>query len=453
MWKKYSMIACSAFICLIFISGITRAITSLVLVQKFHLDNSFTRAVLFDRADLRKIDYDDSKKPDIEIEWDKLYPFSENAKNKNKTVSFADKVKFQVQRLDRNKENEEKKIIAWTNEKLVANKKIIEYFNGYKRAVNWGIVAVNEYNGVIEIEDGHLAAFNEEENMDEKIANVVQFAKFCQANGAEFIYVSAPSKIGRDEEKYAGLDYSNTNADNFLKGLRENNVNYIDIRDNIEAEHLVTRRLFFRTDHHWLPEAGLWATGIIARHLNEQNIIKSDLSLLKDDKWRKEIFKNYFLGSRGKKVTLNRTKPDDISIYHPLFPTNIHVDIPDENIKQQGDFDILYDKGCLGEVDYYHKNPYAAYSHADQPYMYIRNDNIMDNKKVLLIKNSFGNVVLPFLVTQFKHTYELDLRQFNGSAHNFIGHIKPDVVIVLYHQEHLNEDIYYNSHRSVWDFR
>lgn len=205
--------------------------------------------------------------------------------------------------------------------------------------------------------------------------------------------------------------------------------------------------------YHWLPEAGLWAAGIIARHLNEQNIIKSDLSLLKDDKWRKEIFKNYFLGSRGKKVTLNRTKPDDISIYHPLFSTNIYVDIPAENIKQQGDFDILYDKGYLGEVDYYHKNSYAAYSHADQPYMYIRNDNIMDNKKVLLIKNSFGNVVLPFLVTQFKHTYELDLRHFNGSAHNFIGHIKPDVVIVLYHQENLTSEIDYSSHNSIWDFR
>lgn len=205
--------------------------------------------------------------------------------------------------------------------------------------------------------------------------------------------------------------------------------------------------------YHWLPEAGLWATGIIARHLNEQNIIKSDLSLLKDDKWRKEIFKNYFLGSRGKKVTLNRTKPDDISIYHPLFATNIYVDIPGENIKQQGDFDILYDKDCLGEVDYYHKNPYEAYSHGNQPYMYVRNDNIIGNKKVLLIRNSFGSVVLPFLAMQFKYTYSLDLRKFNGSVRNFIRYIRPDVVIVLYHQEYLSEMVDYRIHDNLWDFR
>ncbi len=310
-----------------------------------------------------------------------------------------------------------------------------------------------EYNNVVEIEGGQLAAYGDKADVSEIITNTTTLAHFCKDNGAAFLYASAPSKIDRHEEKYKGLDFTNANADAFLAGLKENGVDYIDIRDNIDAERLPINELFFRTDHHWLPETGLWATGIIARHLNEKGLVKSDVHLLAPDMWEKEVYKNFFLGSRGKKVTLERTTPEDITIYHPKWITHLHMEIPSKSIVCDGGFDIIYDKRPLEHVDYYHANPYAAYSWADMPYMYIRNDDAVNEKTVLLIKNSFGNVVYPFLSLQFKHTYELDLRDFNGSVQEFIRQKKPDVVIVLYHIENLTSKINYEGHNSLWDFR
>ena len=464
--KKWCMAGCFAVLCL-FMAGIgLRYFTAEILVKKLHMDNGLTRVVLYDQAALRDAAKPKPKSKVPAINWSKLYPFkgtkkpaAKKAPTKKPAPSTAQKLIGEIKKknnaITAKQKAVQKEASKWTTDYLVGyeSKKFIEAYNGYKRLVQWNIAPRRGYNPVVEIEDGQLYNFVNKTNISEKVKNITNLAKFCKKNKAAFLYVSAPSKIMRDDEKYKTLDFSNANADEFLAGLRKNGVDAIDIRDHVEAEGLTTKDLFFRTDHHWLPETGLWATGIIARHLNDKGLVKSDTSLLSPDKWDKEIYKDFFLGSRGKKVTLARARPDDITIYHPKFPTHLHLEIPSKAMNRDGDFDILYDKKQLEKVDYYHKNPYAAYSWSDRPYIYIRNEDAVNDKTVLLIKNSFGNVVLPFLALQFKHTYELDLRHFKGSVEEVIRRKKPDVVIVLYHAERMTGGINYNAHNSLWDFR
>ena len=463
--KKWCMAGCFAVLCL-FMAGIgLRYFTAEILVKKLHMDNGLTRVVLYDQAALRDAAKPKPKSKVPAINWSKLYPFkgtkkpaAKKAPAKKPAPSTAQKligeIKKKTNAITAKQKAVQKEASKWTTDYLVGYKSrgFAEAYNAYKGLVHWNIAALKEYNSVVEIEDGQLASFRAKADMSEKIKNVTTLARFCQKNKAAFLYVSPPGKIMRGDEKYKTLDFSNANADEFLAGLRKNGVDTIDIRDHMEEEGLTTKDLFFRTDHHWLPEAGLWATGIIAHHLNEKGIIKSDLSLLKPDRWNKEIYENFDLGSRGKKITLARTTPDDITFYHPKFPTHLHLEIPNMAIKEDGDFDILYDKRRLDKVDYYYSSPYESYSWSNRPFKYIRNEKAMNNKTVLVIRNSFASVVLPFLSLQFKHTYELDLRSFKGSVEEVIQRKKPDVVIVLYHIEFLNK-INYGGHPSIWNFR
>lgn len=445
--KKWCMAGCFALLCLIMASILIRFSTVQVLVKWRHIDNSFTRMIIADTPDLQPV----RSKETIPIKWNELYPFQEATGKSNSTkgsTAATDKVTMQS-RIAR----VQKKISRWTTDYLAGYQRFVEIYGAYENWLHWNITAQKEYNGVVEIEDGQLASYEEREDMSEKIQNVTNLARFCEENQAAFLYVSAPGKIMRGMETYKALDFSNANADAFLSGLKENGVDYIDVRDYMDAEGLTTKDLFFRTDHHWLPETGLWATEIVARYLSEKGLVESAPSLLAPAMWDKEVYKNFFLGSRGKKVTLQRAKPDDITILHPKFPTHLHLEIPSKAITRDGDFDILYNKKELEKVDYYHKNPYGAYSWGDRPYIYIRNEDAVNDKTVLLMKNSFGNVVLPFLSLQFKHTYELDLRHFNGSVEEAIRQKKPDVVIVLYHLENLPGKIDYKAHNSLWDFR
>ena len=166
------------------------------------------------------------------------------------------------------------------------------------------------------------------------------------------------------------------------------------------------------------------------------------------------VYENYFLGSQGKRVTLVNTTPDDFTLYYPKFKTNIHIEIPKCGINDDGDFSIFYNMYELGKGDFYKENPYAVYGYGDQPEIVVHNyenENLQD-KKILLIKDSFMDSAMPFLMMGLKDLRVLDLRLFKGSVKKYIKEHKPDIVLVMYIPFYAGT-INWNSHDDLFDFR
>ena len=92
-----------------------------------------------------------------------------------------------------------------------------------------------------------------------------------------------------------------------------------------------------------------------------------------------------------------------------------------------------------------------AYIYGDQPLERIENKMVDNGKHVLIIHDSFGNCVVPFLAMGIQYVDSLDLRHFNGSLHNYIEKEKPDMVIVLYNADMLQGPTVKRD--GVFDFR
>lgn len=450
--KKWCMLGCFLALCLILTSMITRYTAVKAASKLMSVNNIVVKSIL------PYLPLPEQREETKKIDWSSLYPFGNTdetpaVQRDSDRSSATNKAAKIISKINSKKGSFEERASKWILKNIAGYQEFVELYNRYNNTINWNIISKKEYNGVVELENGQLTVFKNKDNVSEKIKNLSELANFSEKNGAAFFYLSAPSKISRHDKTYDSLDFSNANTDELLEGLRKNGVDYIDFRDNIDEEGLTADNVFFRTDHHWTPESGLWATRILAKYLNDNGMIQSDLSLLDAEKWDRDIYKNYFLGSRGKKTTLARTTPDDITIYHPKFDTRLHLEIPNKNIAADGNFDITYDMKRLEKVDYYNENPYAAYSWSDRPYTYIRNDDAINDTTILLIKNSFGNVVLPFLSLQAKNIFAIDPRVFTGSIHEFIKQKKPDIVIVLYSANYFNGIIDYTEHNDPWDFR
>ena len=67
---------------------------------------------------------------------------------------------------------------------------------------------------------------------------------------------------------------------------------------------------------------------------------------------------------------------------------------------------------------------------------------------MLILKDSFGRVVVPFLAMSMKHVKVLDIRYFNGSVKKYIEENKPTAVVVLYHA-----GVFIKENKALWDFR
>ncbi len=438
---------------------VLRMFTEMVLIQRLGMNNSFTKVVLC-QWEQKEDEVDNSQvvSNQIIIDWKALFPFEEE-----NTSEMMEKVQEpSVEEAPGLLDKWQNKILSYesiledyTTDKVIGYNFFIEALNKYEALISWNISSYLEYNSVVNLGDGYYVEFTQQMDVSENIEQTVMLNEYCESLGIDFMYVQAPGKISKyDDSNISGtLDFANQNTDLLIQGLQDNNVEFLDLREEIEKEDFVYRDLFYNSDHHWKAETGLWAAGKVAKILNAEYNYSLDDSLLEKELFSSVIYEDCFLGSSGKKVTLSKSKPDDIVLLYPTYEVNLHYEIPSKEFDGEGDFSIVYDMSQIERIDYYNLDPYLAYNRGENTLIKIHNNLISNGKKILIIKDSYVNVVAPFLALVMEDVELLDLRgAFQGSVLKYIKECKPDMVMVFYSTYSVKE-IDWRYHTATFDFR
>ena len=80
----------------------------------------------------------------------------------------------------------------------------------------------------------------------------------------------------------------------------------------------------------------------------------------------------------------------------------------------------------IHKKDYYHGNPYATYNYGDRPVIKIENELITQNLKLLIVKDSFANCVIPFLSMGIKNIDDLDTLIANLNKIKYVMQVERD---------------------------
>lgn len=443
MQKRFFRFSLCVFLVAVFVitaGFVFRTFVKNICVDILDMNNSFTNFVFSDKNYFQHTEYD--------IDWEKLYPFdedTENSANKSLESNILQKVENKVYSIESKVQNQYTTMTLFYNEFIYAA-------NGIEELMNWSIVPFSEYNSVIKAEDDYLLTQYSEVDTTPLVENAKEFNDFCTKQGIPFLYINAPSKTTEDDYISGIADFSNQNADALLKGLSDNFVDYIDIRQNIANDGLDNKKLFFKTDHHWKPKTGLYATTIIAEYLNKNYNFNIDTDKFDISQYKTVTYKGCFLGSQGKKVTLARAEAEDFNLLYPNYKTSFDLVVDDLKINETGDFSLIYDLNYLECDDPMENNLYSAYGYANRPLMRYKNHITNNDSKILIVKDSFANTVAPFFAMGVDSCDVIDLRYFNGSLKSYISSTKPDCVIVLYSQGSI-QSIDYSNHFSLFDFR
>ena len=389
----------------------------------------------------------------FKTEMVKKYPFTESNEVKaSAKLPMTDKITRKVRGLDSQLNN-------YLTVYLPGYYQMAEAGRKYDQIMQWDYSYFGEYNAVVRLSDGYLTSYIPEKNISDSVQSVVSLKKFCDENHISFVYVQSFYKINalQDSDVYGTLDFSNQNTDKFLNALKEHQIDYLDLRQFVSDEKLNQHQLFFRTDHHWLPQTARWVSQKILQYLSRHYHFETDISRLDKDKFKETIYPQWFLGSQGKKVTLAQTDPEDFTLIYPLYETDLEINVPSIHYTASGDFSITYDMSQLDEKDFYsikprHTTMYDAYGYGQRPIIVIHNKQAKNSKKVLLIRDSFGDTALPFLALGMNTIHALDLRLFTGSLKQYILSEKPDMVVVMYTPEKLGP-VDWTDHTSLFDFR
>ncbi len=291
-------------------------------------------------------------------------------------------------------------------------------------------------DGILLLNNGYLVGPRKWANVDSAAGHLAEFYTYCANRRLPFLYVVAPHKSDPlDPQLPRGMeDYGNDNTDRLLLSVHAAGVPVLDLRESIRTAGITNfYDLFFRSDHHWKPEVGLRAASLIAAEINRLYGFDLPASLFAPSRYQFKLYRRLFLGALGKKVTRAYAPPDDFRRITPRYDTDLTLSVPDQDLIRRGSFqDVLIRESQISDRVYYRRNPYAAYLYRDSPILTVENHRRSGGPRILLIKDSFANVVAPFLALTAGQVDVLDLRHFNGSVHAYIERNQPDAVVVLY---------------------
>lgn len=255
-----------------------------------------------------------------------------------------------------------------------------------------------------------------------------------QKKKIDMLYVGARTcvKPGSNKLPIGVQDWDNQVMEEFFLQLEKLNVPYIDSYESLSNAGGKWEEYFFKTDHHWTPEAAFEVYADTCKFLEAEYGWNVEDELFDIGKYQKREYKSSFLGAEGRRVGKYYVGLDDFTLITPSYDTGFTFYVPSKNIARKGDFQsaLLDPEQPLGRYSY-ELNAYYKYIGGDYPEVQIINHNVSEGK-ILIVKDSFGIPYSAFLSQISHETTIVDLRYTEESFQEIVDTVRPDLVVFCY---------------------
>lgn len=369
------------------------------------------------------------------VVWDgeKDYPIVRNT-NEEK---IQNKIKNKIKKIENNAE----KVFEYSHDMyysyVLASKWFDRWFYNYNLTTSLNNSSNKAYDSqdvVVAHETGELSFLIDDYKHEYPVESTIGFHNYLDNKDIPFLLLFTPMKEGVIDSSYKGIyiDYRDKVNQEICDKMSNAGVHVIDYNE-IMCRLDPSTDSFYSTDHHWLPQTGLKACEVLSEYLNDDYGFVIDDSLFKEEKYQIEYGTIPMLGSQGKKVTSVYCDYEYNPILHPLYDSNLTVFNSKLNTCSQGTIEeTLFDYTQMEEGNPYIHNQYKLYGYGSIPLIQMHNNLKNDGKRILVIKESFANCMIPFMSNMAEDVDAIDLRHFKGSIKAYIDKNKPDAVIMIY---------------------
>ena len=180
--------------------------------------------------------------------------------------------------------------------------------------------------------------------------------------------------------------------------------------------------IFYRTDHHWTTLGAFYGANALLEVLGKEP--------LKEDNFTVEMAADSFNGTLYSQSGIHWLEPDTMEFW--VEDAGLNVTSWRNGTPEPGS---LYDRSYLEK-----KDKYSAFLGGNQPLCVIKNDNVTDGSKLLLVRDSYSDALAPFLAQRFSEVHLLDLRYYRASTVQYAEENGIDAICVLYSVQNFISD-------------
>lgn len=201
---------------------------------------------------------------------------------------------------------------------------------------------------------------------------------------------------------YTGSESENINHIN--ESLHD--VQSVDAYSALEAH--AGEDIYARTDHHWLPLGAYYAAEAFAK---TANVPFAPLT-----SYTKTTLSGY-LGSMYTftKSAVLQENPEDFTYYTPRNKYTTHY--YDTNFTNEREGNLMISLDNVEPVSWY-----LVFMGGDEKITHVKTD-VTNDRTLVIVKDSYGNALIPCLTQSFSHIYVIDMRYFDLNAISFMQQV------------------------------
>lgn len=178
------------------------------------------------------------------------------------------------------------------------------------------------------------------------------------------------------------------------------------------------RYIYFRSDHHWTARGAYQGYYAFCEAAGLEAVPEKDFTVT--------LIEGDFLGTlyRYTKKKVIADDPDTVEVLNP-------PEVESCTGYTSADMSYSYDAAVIADPGK-STNKYLAFLGGDHPLLHIVTNN-KNGRRALILKDSFGNAFVPFLINHYEEIYVLDPRSTSTSISEFCSqHGINDVIIENY---------------------
>lgn len=209
---------------------------------------------------------------------------------------------------------------------------------------------------------------------------------------------------------------------NQLKQMLPYDITFVDLFPVLYAQR--EQPMYYKTDHHWTTRAAYAAYLELCKQMN--------LTPQAEDSFLIRRITDQFYGSLYSKSGYKHISPDSIELYLPKDELNYTVTYVDEARTT----DSLYAMDQLQK-----KDKYAVFLNGNYGMIRIKAETAgSSDNKLLIVKDSYANSFIPFLLKHFREIDVVDLRFYQGDLTELVNERGIKQMLLLYNVNTFFED-------------
>lgn len=254
-----------------------------------------------------------------------------------------------------------------------------------------------------EVVDDYIDALN---TLADKVGKDVKiYDMIVPISSGVYLDEDLQKELGGSDQKKA-IQYVNDRLDD--------NVIPVDVFATLENHN--DEYLYFRSDHHWTALGAYYA---YCEFMEEKKEKPTPVGQYQTEKF------DHFLGTMYSYCNQSealRENPDYVTAYIPLATNEMQYMDQDGNTV---DYEVITDVSEWNEA-----SKYNCFIGGDEPLGWIHNPEKHDGSSILVVKESYGNAFVPFLVDHYEYVYVADYRYYPSSLPGLIR--EKDIQDVLF---------------------